>query len=96
MFSVHARWCSVLPIQGGAEFSCQQTISSVELLRKSSDLNPIGNLWSMMNRKVGEKQPFSTVALQQAINKVWVKKFDEENCRKAITACACLKKLKVS
>ena len=39
---------------------------------KSSDLNPIENLWALMKAKESEKQPSSLEALRKVIKEVWV------------------------
>ena len=39
---------------------------------ESHDLNPIENLWALLNAKVSEKQPSNLEALRKVIKKVWV------------------------
>jgi len=56
-------------------FLGQQRISILEGPGRRSGLNLIENLWSLMKRKVTEKQPSSFLSLQRAIKEVWIKMF---------------------
>lgn len=47
----------------------------------SPDLNPIENLWTLLNNKVSDKQPTSTKELEKALKEVWVKELSAEYYR---------------
>ena len=48
----------------------------------SPDLNPIENLWSVIQNKVSEKHPTSLGALQSVIKEVWGKEISSDYCCK--------------
>ena len=52
----------------------------------SPDLNPIENLWTIMEDKVAEKQPSSLPDLCWTIKEVWVKEISKEYCANLVNS----------
>ena len=58
--------------KAATEFLKKNKISVLECPGNSPDLNPIENIWTIMNDKVPYKQPPSAENLRQEVNDVWV------------------------
>ena len=52
----------------------------------SPDLNPIENLWTIMEDKIAEKQPSSLPDLCRTIKEVWVKEISKEYCANLVNS----------
>ena len=66
-----------------------QHIKALDWPGNSHDLNPIENLWALINAKVSEKQPSSLEALQKVIKKVWVHEISPDYCLYLISVMPC-------
>ena len=61
-------------------------VSVMDWPGNSPDLNPIENLWLVVNRKVAERRPTSLPDLQQAICTVWCTEINKEMCQNLVNS----------
>ena len=53
------------------EFLEKQNVNVLDWPSQSPDLNPIENLWSILDRKIGERSFTRKEALKEAVQKAW-------------------------
>ena len=53
------------------EFLEEQNVNVLDWPSQSPDLNPIENLWSILDRKIGERSFTRKEALKEAVQKAW-------------------------
>ena len=68
------------------KFLGEKNIRQLDWPGNSPDLNPIENLWMLLENKVSEKQPTNAKSLVTAIKEVWTKEISVEYCKKLIVS----------
>ena len=66
------------------QFLKSKKIPIVDWPGNSPDLNPIKNLWTVLNDKVSEKKTTKTKELEEAIEAVWVLELSAEYCQSLV------------
>ena len=66
------------------KFLGEKNIRQLDWSGNCPDLNPIENLWMLMENKVSEKQPTKAKLLMTAIKEIWTKEISPEYCKKLI------------
>ena len=86
LHDLHARRRSLSSIKGTIEFLKKINTSVLECPGNSPDINPVENLWTIMNDQVASKQRPNTENLRQAIKKVWVTEITLEYCKYLVSS----------
>ena len=85
MHDIHTRLCHVLPFQK-EELSDDGKVTSLEWTGNSPSLNRMDELGNY-EKKFADKQPSSTNALVDAIEKAWIKEISVQYFLTSLPAC---------